>query len=80
MEETFFEKLTVKIFEHISRMNSYADEKDLCRNQTNYGSATAYADVLREFGHKVDIPAYGEDDYLRVDKFIVGDKTFQMKY
>ena len=63
------------MFEATTKMNSCAKEKDLLRNHTNYGTSTAYASVLRDYGHKVDICVYGDGDYLMSAKIIVDEKV-----
>ena len=71
MEETMYEKYYMAMFKAVNRMNSCVEEKDLLRNHTNYGTATAYASVLRDFGHEVDTCVYGDGDYLISAKIIV---------
>lgn len=71
---TMYEKYYMAMFEATSRMNSCAKEKDLLRNHTNYGTSTAYASILQDFGHEVDICVYGDGDYLISAKIIVDGK------
>lgn len=71
MKDTMYEKYYMAMFEAVERMNDQADEKDLLRNHVNYGVTTAYASVLRDFGHKIDLCVYSDGDYLISSKIIV---------
>lgn len=71
MKDTMYNKYYMAMFTAVDTMNNQAKDKDLLRNHTNYGTATAYASVLRHFGHEVDLCVYGEGDYLVSAKIIV---------
>lgn len=71
MKNTMYEKYYMAMLNAVERMNDQAEEKDLLRNNTSYGAATAYASVLRDFGHEVDICVYGDGDYLISAKIVV---------
>lgn len=71
MKDTMYEKYYMAMFNAVERMNDQAEEKDLLRNHVNYGTASTYASILRDFGHEVDICVYGDEDYLISAKIIV---------
>jgi hypothetical protein len=72
---TTYEKYYKVLLNAVSRMNNLADGKDLPRNHTAYGMAAAYASVLRDLGHEVDICVYGDGDYLVSAKLVVDGET-----
>ncbi|GHV18792.1 hypothetical protein FACS18949_06110 [Clostridia bacterium] len=48
--------------------------KDIPRNHTNYGIVTKCADVLRFLGQEVEIPCYGDGEYLKIPKVVIDGK------
>lgn len=80
MQDTMYRKYYIAMFEAIIRMNEQAEEKDLLRNHTNYGTASAYASVIQDFGHEVDICVYGDGDYLISAQIIIdGEVKFDFE-
>lgn len=71
-----YEKYFTSLYKAIDYMMEAYKNLDINRNHTNYGSATAYAEVLRDMGHKVELRVYGKDEYLITDKITIDDKTF----
>jgi hypothetical protein len=65
------ESLKTSLIKSVMWANSNANGEDLNRNHTNYGAATAYASVLRDFGVKVDVPVYEDGKFLRIPKVII---------
>ena len=64
----------------ISRATSRqrADDKDINRKYVNYGSTTAYVDVLRELGHEVDVPVWeDEKGCLKIPKLNIDGKVLE---
>lgn len=72
---TIYEKYYSALLLAVNLMNSHAEGKDLPRNHTAYGTAAAYASILRDFGHEVDICVYGDGDYLVSAKLVVDGET-----
>ena len=75
-EQTLYEKLFFKVYNAVDYMVANYKSGDLKRNHTNYGSATAYADMLRETGHEVDLRVYGEGEFLLTDKIVIDGKEY----
>jgi hypothetical protein len=74
----FIEKLKADTIMAASRTNQCADGKDVNRNHVNYGTTTAYANVLRELGHEVDIPVWeDESGCLRIPKLNINGKILE---
>ncbi|GHV36993.1 hypothetical protein FACS18949_16980 [Clostridia bacterium] len=72
--ETLVEKLKVDLIMSAGRVNSDAERKDIPRNHTNYGIVTKCADVLRLLGQEVEIPCYGDGEYLKIPKAVINGK------
>ena len=68
------DKLTADLITGASAVNSLADKKDLERNHVNYGAVTTCANVLRHFGHKVDVPVWEDKGFLRIPKVVINDR------
>lgn len=75
MKDTMYNKYYEKLIETAMRMNDQAKEKDLLRNQTNYGSVSTLSQLLRDMGHEVDACVYRNGDYLISAKIIVDGET-----
>lgn len=58
----FIEKLKADTIQSAANVNQCAEDKDINRNHVNYGSTTTYAKVLRELGHEVDVPVWGDEN------------------
>lgn len=71
-----YEKYFTRLYQAIDYMMEAYKKQDTNRNHTNYGSATAYAEVLRDMGHEVELRVYSKDEYLITDKITIDDKTF----
>ena len=66
------ERTIVDLYGATSRVNEYAKKKDIVRNCTNYGFASAKADVLRILGIDVEIHTYhDEEGYIIVPRFVI---------
>lgn len=68
MKNTFFEKIRLEILCAARRVNQCAEDHDVNRNHVNYGVATAYASVLRDLGHDVDVPCWEDNGCLKIPK------------
>ncbi|MDD2400904.1 MAG: hypothetical protein PHD60_01585 [Clostridia bacterium] len=78
MGETIFGKIKVNLFGAVTRVNNYASEKDTNRNHTNYGAVTAYADILRELGHEIEIACWEDDGYLKIEKVTINENSLKL--
>ena len=66
MNNLYIEKLKMDLFRNADNVNHYAEQKDVNRNHTNYGSASAIAMVLSDFGCKVNLPVWDDNGYLKI--------------
>ena len=74
MKNLYIESLKVRFFQDADRTNACADEKDINRNHTNYGGASAIAHVLTDFGCKVNLPVWEDNNKcLRIPFIQVDD-------
>lgn len=76
--ETLFHKIKTKLIMHCANVNDNAVEKDMQRNRVNYGCATAYANILCELGHDVDVAVWEDDGYLKVPVIEFDGKRIEM--
>lgn len=79
LEKEFFEKLEEDFIKSADMTNYNADRYDRNRNRVNYGSTTAYADILRRFGYDVDVPVYESHGYLRIPSIIINGKKYKFE-
>lgn len=73
MKNLYIDKLKVDFYQNASNVNHYAEQKDVNRNHTNYGSATTIAMVLTDFGCNVKLPVWEDDGYLKIPYIQVDD-------
>jgi hypothetical protein len=74
--EEVIERCLVDLIGSASRVNEYAEKKDIVRNCVNYGFASKSADVLLRLGKDVIIHMYHNDEgYLIVPQIIVDGHT-----
>lgn len=66
-----YEQLFFKLYNAVDWMMKNYEQKDSNRNRVNYGSATAYACILREMGHDVELRVYEKEGYLVTDKITI---------
>ena len=71
MKDSMYEKYLSQLIATVIMMNEQAAEEDLLRNRVNYGAATAYASVISDFGHSIDICVYGDGDFLISAKIVI---------
>lgn len=76
MKDTYFDNLKVRLFTDCSNANNYEEQKDLERNRVNYGCAISWAQVMRDFGHDVDLPVYDSDGFLRIAKIVIDGEVY----
>lgn len=62
MSQSFYEFLKLEAIRSAMWTNSNADDKDVNRNHTNYGSTTSYMRILHELGHKTFLPVWEDDN------------------
>ena len=75
MENTCFSSLKTKIIVGCGRVNDCADDKDANRNHVNYGMVIAFASVVRNMGHDVNIPVWEGDGFLRIPELKIDGQT-----
>lgn len=75
MESTYFGNLKVKLITGCGRVNDCADGKDMNRNHVNYGMVIAFASVVRDMDHKIDIPVWEDDGFLRIPELKIDGQT-----
>ena len=75
MESTYFGNLKTKLIMGCGRVNDCADDNDTNRNRVNYGQVTAFASVVREMGHSVDIPVWEDNGFLRIPELRIDGQT-----
>ena len=56
--------------------NQQANDGDRNRNHVNYGSASAIARIMTDFGHNVDIPVWDDNGFLRIPKIVIDGEVF----
>lgn len=76
MKDTYFDNLKVRLFTDCSNVNDCEKQKDLERNRVNYGCAISWAQVMRDFGHDVDLPVYDNDGFLRIAKIVIDGEVY----
>lgn len=73
MKNLYIDKLKVDFYQNASNVNLCAEQKDVNRNHTNYGSATTIAMVLTDFGCNVKLPVWEDNGYLKIPYIQVDD-------
>lgn len=76
MKDTYFDNLKVRLFTDCSNVNNCEEQKDLERNRVNYGCVISWAQVMRDFGHDVDLPVCDNDGFLRITKIVIDGKVY----
>ena len=61
------------------RMNEQAAQKDLARNQVNYGIMKQALKYLRELGHETTDATWEDDGFLIGEKITVNDRVIFKK-
>jgi len=79
MENMVIDELKTKLIMSALRTNNCVRNNDINRNHTNYGSTTAYANVLNTFGINVDVPVYDDNDFLKIPKLIIDGKVINFE-
>ena len=72
----YYKELLNRILDACWSVNMYAADKDNARNHFNSGMAHAYALVLSDMGHDVDIAEYGDEGFLKVAKIKFDGEVF----
>ena len=75
MENTYFGNLKTKLIVGCGRVNDCTDDKDMNRNHVNYGMVAAFASVVRDMGHDVDISLWEDNGFLRIPKLKIDGQT-----
>lgn len=66
----------VRLFESCDWCNKQANDGDRNRNHVNYGSASAIARIMTDFGHNVHIPVWDDNGFLRIPKIVIDGEVF----
>lgn len=76
-KKDYFECLKTRITKSALWVNAQAKKGDVRRNRVNYGSVAALAQVIQDFGHKINIAVWEDDNScLRIPLIeIDGEKT-----
>ena len=78
MNNTYFEEIKLRVIRAADQTNCNADEKDIKRNHTNYGTASAFLSILGDFGHDIDLPVWeDENGCLRIPFVKIDDKKIE---
>lgn len=73
---TLYETIFSRLYNSVDQMVENRKVQDNERNHVCYGAAVAYAVVLREMGHAVELGVYEKEGYLLTDKITVDGKGF----
>lgn len=65
-KENYYEEIKFRFIKSVMRTVDYAKANDVNRNHTNYGCSTCWAQVLRDMGHVVEMPVYGDNEFLKI--------------
>ena len=76
MYKNYFDELKVRLFESCDWCNKQANDGDRNRNHVNYGSASAIARIMTDFGHNVHIPVWDDNGFLRIPKIVIDGEVF----
>lgn len=79
MENLMLEELRTKLVMSALQVNNNADREDVNRNHVNYGSVTAYANVLWDFGVKTSVAVYEKNGFLRIPKLTIENKIINFE-
>lgn len=66
MEKTYFEEIKLRFIKAAMQTNDNAKRKDVNRNHVNYGCCICWAEVLRDMGHKTDVPVWEDGGVLKI--------------
>ena len=66
MKENYFEEIKMRFIQAAMRTNDNAKDKDVNRNHVNYGCCTCWATVMRDMGHKTEVPVWEGDGVLKI--------------
>ena len=66
MKENYFEEIKMRFIEAAMWTNDNAKEKDVNRNHVNYGCCICWGRVLRDMGHKIDVPVWEDNGVLKI--------------
>ena len=75
MERTksYFETIRYRLYMAVDRLNDQAADNDHERNHVNYGAATAWAIVMQDMGHEINLPVWEDSQknlripYIEID-------------
>lgn len=72
---SYFEEIESRLIRDVISTNENAiKQHDVNRNRVNYGCCIAWAEVLSDMGHKVELKVYEEDDYLKIARLEIDGK------
>lgn len=79
MKNIILEDIKKCLIKSAARTNYYAHNVDLNKNNTNYGSTTAYANILMKFGVIVDLPVYEMKGFIRIPKIVINSDIIRFE-
>lgn len=79
MKNMILEDIKKCLIKSAVRTNYYAHNVDQNKNNTNYGSTTAYANILRKFGVIVDLPVYETKGFMRIPKIVINSEIIRFE-
>lgn len=75
MTKNYYEEIKARFILAAVGVNYCVRLEDMKRNRANYGVCITWGRVLDDMGHKVDIPVYEENGYLKIPRLRVDGKT-----
>ena len=76
MNSTYFDDLKIRLITYCSNVNNYEEQEDFGMNRVNYGCAISWAQVMRDFGHDVELIVYYSDGFLVVAKIMIDGEVY----
>lgn len=80
MEKTYFEEIKLRAIKAAMATNDNAVSGDINRNHVNYGTTTAWMQVLRDMEHKTELPVWEDNGCLKIPFISIdGEKIIEFK-
>lgn len=74
-EKTYFEEIKSRFMMSAIWTNDNAKRNDVNRNHVNYGCCTCLAKILRDMGHKTDVPVWEDNGVLKIPFLSIDGQT-----
>lgn len=75
MAKKYFEIVKERFIMAAVGVNDCVRYEDMKRNRVNYGECITWGRVIEDVGHKVDVPVYEENGYLKIPRLRVDGET-----